>query len=117
MYYTYMLYCKDGSIYTGIAKDIEKRMSEHFGKTAKCAKYTRSHSAEKLAAVWESENKSSASALEYRIKKLKREKKLLLISDNDMTVFGDRITSNKYIRVDLKKYRRVNIFWRIYTVY
>ena len=28
MYYTYMLYCKDGSIYTGIAKDIDKRMAD-----------------------------------------------------------------------------------------
>ena len=104
MYYTYMLYCKDGSIYTGIAKNIEKRMSEHFGKTARCAKYTRSHSAEKLAAVWESGNKSSASRLEYRIKRLRRQEKLRLIADNDMTVFGDKIQANNYKRTDSENF-------------
>ena len=104
MYYTYMLYCKDGSIYTGIAKNIEKRMSEHFGKTARCAKYTRSHSAEKLAAVWESGNKSYASRLEYRIKRLRRQEKLRLIADNDMTVFGDKIQANNYKRTDSENF-------------
>lgn len=100
MYYTYMLYCKDGSIYTGIAKDIDKRMAEHFGKTPECAKYTRSHGAERLAAVWESENKSCASRLEYRIKQLKRQEKLCLISDNDMAIFGDKIQTDMYKRID-----------------
>ena len=104
MYYTYMLYCKDGSIYTGIAKNIEKRMSEHFGKTARCAKYTRSHSAEKLAAVWESGNKSYASRLEYRIKRLRRQEKLRLIADNDMTVFGDKIQANNNKRTDSENF-------------
>ena len=32
MYYTYMLRCKDNSIYTGITTDIERRMREHFSK-------------------------------------------------------------------------------------
>ena len=43
MYYTCMLRCKDNSIYTGIALDINKRMKEHFYKDKNCAKYTMSH--------------------------------------------------------------------------
>ena len=33
-----MLRCEDNSIYTGIAKDLEKRINEHFSKDEKCAK-------------------------------------------------------------------------------
>ena len=35
----YMLRCSDGSLYTGITKDLEKRLEAH--NTGKGAKYTR----------------------------------------------------------------------------
>ena len=38
MYYTYMLRCSDGSIYTGVAADLEKRMKVHFSQDEECAK-------------------------------------------------------------------------------
>ena len=38
MYYTYMLRCEDNSIYTGMTKDLEKRMEEHFSKRKKLCK-------------------------------------------------------------------------------
>ena len=41
MYYIYMLRCRDGSFYTGIAADIEKRLRQHASGGAACAKYTR----------------------------------------------------------------------------
>lgn len=69
MYYIYMLRCEDNSIYTGIAKDLEKRLEEHFSKDTKCAKYTKSHKAKKLEIAWQTQNKSLASKLEYAIKK------------------------------------------------
>ena len=80
MYYTYMLRCTDNSIYTGITSDLERRMEEHFSQNEKCAKYTASHQAKKLEAVWESKNKSLASKLEYHIKKslTKKEKEDLI---------------------------------------
>ena len=40
MYYIYMLRCRDGSFYTGIAADIEKRLRQHASGGAACAKYT-----------------------------------------------------------------------------
>ncbi len=93
MYYTYILRCGDGSLYTGIAADIGKRMAEHFGKTPRCAKYTRSRSAEKLEAVWESPDRSAASRLEYRIKRLDRSKKQQLILSNDLSVIRELDTA------------------------
>ena len=68
IYYVYMLRCIDNTIYTGITNDIERRMMEHFSKDKKCAKYTASHIAKKLEALWKTENKSLASKLEFHIK-------------------------------------------------
>ena len=73
MYYTYMLRCEDGTIYTGITTNLKRRMQEHFNKSKKCAKYTLRHSAKKLELAWESENRVLASKLEYQIKKLTKE--------------------------------------------
>lgn len=80
MYYTYMLRCKDNSIYTGMTKDIKRRIEEHMQKTEKCAKYTISHDVIKVEAVWETENRANASKLEYHLKHLKKQQKENLIS-------------------------------------
>ena len=99
MYYVYILRCSGDTLYTGIAADIDRRMAEHFGRTEKCAKYTRSHRAEKLEALWSAENRSSASKLEYRIKKLSRERKLRMIENKNSLeeVIGE--SKEKYIRI------------------
>ena len=97
MYYTYMLRCEDNSIYTGITTDIKRRMEEHFSKDAKCAKYTLSHSAQKLESVWETENKALASKLEYRIKSLtKRQKEELIKNKNLEKYLSEKIECEKY---------------------
>ena len=56
-------------------------MKEHFGQTEKCAKYTRSHRAESLEALWTAADRSLASKLEYRIKLLTKAQKLRLIAE------------------------------------
>ena len=81
-----MLRCKDNSIYTGITTDIARRMKEHFNKEKRCAKYTLTHSAKKLEALWVAENKSLASKLEFNIKKLKKQEKENLINSIVNTV-------------------------------
>lgn len=104
MYYTYMLRCTDNSIYTGITSDLERRMEEHFSQNEKCAKYTASHQAEKLEAVWESENKSFASKLEYHIKKslTKREKEELIKNSSLLENFlGKKIEAINYKRINI----------------
>lgn len=98
MYYVYILRCSGNTLYTGIAADIGRRMAEHFGQTEKCARYTKSHKAEKLEAYWETENRSLASKLEYRIKQLSKQQKLRLIEDDNFLseIIGGE--SENYIR-------------------
>ena len=97
MYYIYMLRCEDNSIYTGIAKDLEHRLNEHFTKDEKCAKYTKSHKAKKLEIALETKNKSLASKLEYAIKKLDKSKKEKLIKDPNLLgeFFKEKIHLNE----------------------
>ena len=40
--FIYIVKCQDGSLYTGITKNLKKRMGEHYHKTGRGAKYTRS---------------------------------------------------------------------------
>ncbi len=98
MYYTYILRCSGGTLYTGITTDVSRRMSEHFSKSPEGAKYTKSHSAERLEAVWESGTRSLASKLEYRIKQLPKAKKELLIRDNALSLLGDGFDEQTYKR-------------------
>ena len=73
MYYVYMLSCGDGSLYTGIAADVEKRLRQPQ------AKYTRSHLPVTLVYQECLPDKSAALRREYAIKQLPRAKKLLLV--------------------------------------
>lgn len=75
MYYIYMIRCSDDSIYTGITNDIGKRMKEHYYKTPKAAKYTRARDVICLEALWTASDRSSASKLEYSLKKCSRQQK------------------------------------------
>ena len=102
MYYVYMLRCIDNTIYTGITVDVDRRMKEHFSKNEKCAKYTFTHSAKKLEAVWETDKKSLASKLEYAIKKLTKTKKEELIKNKELkTVFSNNT------KIDVENYKVV----------
>lgn len=81
MYYTYIIRCEDGSLYTGITTDVNRRFKEHQGQLAGGAKYTKGRMPVKIEAVWQSDNRSLASKLEYRIKKLSKTDKELLVSN------------------------------------
>ncbi len=99
MYYIYMLRCEDNSLYTGITTNIEHRMKEHFTKE-NCAKYTYTHTAKKLEAVWETENRILASKLEYHIKTLKKSQKEELIKKNNIAeLLSDKIEADKYTKI------------------
>lgn len=102
MYYTYMLRCKDNSIYTGITNNLNTRMEEHFGKDKKGAKYTKSHDALKVEVVWRSKEKSTACKLEYHIKNLNKVEKEKLITSKKLS---------EYLKgkIDCRKYRKINI--------
>ncbi len=81
MYYTYIMRCEDGSLYTGITTDVNRRFKEHQGQRFGGAKYTKGHMPIKVEVVWKSENRSLASKLEYRLKKLSKENKEKIIKN------------------------------------
>ncbi|MFC1640971.1 GIY-YIG nuclease family protein [Patescibacteria group bacterium] len=78
MYFVYLIQCKDGTLYTGIAKNIGERLKAH--RTGKGAKYTRAHPPEKVVYFERKRNKSYALKREAEIKKLSRKEKLELVS-------------------------------------
>ena len=79
MWYVYMVICNDWSLYTWITTELERRIDEH-NNSPKWSKYTRMRRPVELVYSLKVENKSNAAKEEYRIKKLKREEKLRLIS-------------------------------------
>jgi putative endonuclease len=81
-YFVYILECCDGSLYTGIAKDVAKRLDEH-NNSDRGAKYTKARRPVKLLYQEPSLDRSSASKREYEIKKLSRAKKLQLIHNKE----------------------------------
>ncbi|MBQ7399259.1 MAG: GIY-YIG nuclease family protein [Clostridia bacterium] len=84
MAYVYIVRCDDGSLYTGITNDLEKRMKNHLdGSGTSHAKYMRSHKPIEIVTVWRTEHYKVAAKLEYAIKRLKRAEKIKLISNPD----------------------------------
>ena len=79
MFWVYTLLCEDNSLYTGFTDDVKHRIYVHYNGLKAAAKYTRSHKVKSLAALWKTESETGARKLEYRIKKLPKAKKLLLI--------------------------------------
>ena len=75
-WFVYLIECQDGSVYTGIAVDVDKRYAEH--ATGKGARYTRSHPPRRLLARFEHPDRSSALKAEYAIKQLPPEAKRAL---------------------------------------
>mgnify|MGYP001296944987 FL=1 len=76
-WWVYILRCADGSLYTGIARDVDRRAAVH--NRGQGAKYTRSRLP--VTVVWREAQPSKGAALrrEAAIKRLRREEKLALI--------------------------------------
>lgn len=70
----YLLECLDGSYYTGVTNDVDKRMNAH--AKGKGSKYVSIKGFKKLIAVIPCKNKSEACKSEYKIKQLSKEEKL-----------------------------------------
>lgn len=76
MNYTYIVECKDGTLYTGWTNNLEKRIRDH--NAGKGAKYTKSRRPVVLVYYEEFKTKEEAMKREYAIKRLKRKEKLQL---------------------------------------
>jgi putative endonuclease len=78
-WHCYLLECADGSLYTGITNDLDKRVTAHNEGTA--SKYTRSRLPVRLVYSEPHPDRSTASKREAALKKLKRASKLALAAD------------------------------------
>ena len=76
-WYLYMLRCGDGSLYTGITTDVEKRLAAH--RAGKGAKYTRGRGPLELVYREELPDHSAALKRELEIKSMPRAEKEKLI--------------------------------------
>lgn len=77
MNYTYILKCRDGSLYTGWTNDIEKRLKAH--NEGRGAKYTKGRTPVMLVHLEEFETKEEAMKREYAIKHMTKKEKENLI--------------------------------------
>ena len=80
-WYVYMLRCGDGTLYTGITDDVQRRLEVH--RSGKGAKYTRGRGPLELVHQEQYETKSEALRREVAIKALSRPEKLNLIGKTE----------------------------------
>jgi len=76
----YIVRCADGSLYTGITRDVTRRVNEHNGRGVTGASYTRARRPVVLVYCECAADRSAASRREHAIKKLHRDAKLALIA-------------------------------------
>lgn len=67
-WFVYILECEDGSLYTGIARDVQARFAQHLA--GKGAKYTRGRPPKRVLARFECADRSEALRREAAIKRL-----------------------------------------------
>ena len=79
-WYVYILRCGDGTLYTGVTDDVERRLAAH--RSGKGAKYTRGRGPLELVHTEELEDRSAALKREAQIKKLSRSQKLALLTND-----------------------------------
>ena len=76
-WHVYLVRCGDGSLYTGITKEVNRRLKQHNAGTA--SRYTRSRRPVKLVYQENHPDQSSALKREAAIKAMTRQEKLTMI--------------------------------------
>jgi len=77
-WHVYIVRCRDGSLYTGIALDVERRITEH--RANKGAKYLRGRGPIELVFQKKIGDKGAALKLEQEIKRLPKSQKEALVN-------------------------------------
>lgn len=76
-WFLYILECRDGSLYTGITLELERRLTQHNG--GKASRYTRARLPVKMVYTEKCKNRSLALRREWAVKSLSRGEKERLI--------------------------------------
>ena len=80
----YIVRCADGSLYTGIAKDVVRRIEEHNKNNLLAANYTRARRPVTLVYQEGVATRSAAGKREYQVKQMSRkEKEVLALKSKD----------------------------------
>ncbi len=79
-WFVYILACADGSLYTGVTTDPQRRLREHNTDNRLGARYTRARRPVELLWHEQLENRAQAQRREWQIKRLPRRLKLELIA-------------------------------------
>ena len=77
-WHVYIIECSDGSLYTGITNDLDKRITAH--NDGRGAKYTKSRRPVRLRYSEPAADRKNASQREYAIKSLRKAEKIRLIT-------------------------------------
>jgi putative endonuclease len=82
----YIVRCADGTLYTGIATDVRRRIAEHARRASRGAKYLRGRGPLRLVFVKALGPRSLALRVERRIKMLSKARKEALIAEGRLGV-------------------------------
>ncbi len=90
-WYLYVLRCADGTLYTGITKNLKRRVAEHTAGHG--ARYTQPRRPVTVIAAWRYDEDGHARALraEQRFKRLRRQKKLSVVAGQGDWEGGARV--------------------------
>ena len=80
-WFVYVVRCGDGTLYTGIAKDVTRRLAEHTSGAGRGAKYLRGRQPLELMLARDAGSRELALRVEHRVKRLPRAKKEELVRD------------------------------------
>ena len=90
-WFVYIARCNDGSLYTGIARDVLSRIAAH--NAGRGARYTRGRGPLSLCAQRRCVSKGDALRLELAVKRLARSDKETLLAGRRLAVFARRVTA------------------------
>ncbi len=79
VFFTYIVRCRDGTLYTGWTDDLTKRTTAH--NEGRGGRYTRSRCPVRLVYFEEHASKNEAMSREWTIKRLSRTEKELLVGE------------------------------------
>jgi predicted GIY-YIG superfamily endonuclease len=85
-WFLYVVRCADGTLYTGVARNVKERLATH--ERGRGARYTRGRGPLKLCAVRRCADKGRALRLEHAMKKLSRKHKEALLAERRLASFA-----------------------------
>jgi putative endonuclease len=103
-WFVYIARCADGTLYTGIAKDVVARIAAH--DAGKGARYTRGRGPLRVEAVRKCAEKGDALRLELAVKRLTRAEKEALTVGRRLASFARRLAPTDRIELDRVSDRR-----------